>query len=75
MWCKVKDLKKGDFFTLKECGVFPPLSLVYVRMDYDRSERKYLCERFSDLSDVLVLERDRLVWAGFYLRGIFYGEA
>ena len=65
MWCKVKDLKKGDFFTLKECGEYPSERRVYIRNGFDRSEGKYLCDRFSDISDGLFLKGDRFVWTGF----------
>lgn len=44
----LKDLKKGDFFTLKDYGEFPDDARVYVRGEYDRSEKKYSCSKFSD---------------------------
>ena len=44
----LKDLKKGDFFTLKDYGEFPDESRVYIRGDYERSEKKYSCSKFTD---------------------------
>ena len=44
---KVKDLKKGDYFTMKPLEK-PKENQVYIRGDYDRSSKKYSCEKFSD---------------------------
>lgn len=44
----LKDLKKGEFFTLKDCGDYPDEKRVYIRGEYDRSEKKYSCNKFSD---------------------------
>ena len=46
----IKDLKKGEFFTLKPLE-YPTEKQVFTRGDYDRSEKKYFCGRFSDISD------------------------
>lgn len=40
----IKDLKKGDFFRLKNSETAP----VWVRGEYVRSERKYSCHKFDD---------------------------
>ena len=45
----VKDLKPGEWFTLKPIEE-PKESQVYIRGEYDRSERKYECGKFSDIS-------------------------
>ena len=47
---KLKDLKRGDFFTLKPIAE-PMDSQVYIRGEYDRTERKYWCGKFDDISD------------------------
>lgn len=43
----IKDLKRGDFFTLKPIEN-PTDKQVYIRGKYDRSTRKYTCTRFDD---------------------------
>lgn len=43
----IKDLKKGEYFTLKPIEN-PTESQVYVRGEYDRTERKYSASKFSD---------------------------
>ena len=41
---KIKDLKKGAFFTKKPVDN-PKESQVWIRGEYDRSEKKYECTR------------------------------
>lgn len=41
----IKDLKKGDYFKLKENGK------VYVRDEYDRSEKKFGYYDFDDINN------------------------
>lgn len=45
----VKDLKKGDFFTIKPIEN-PTERQVYIRGEYDRTSKKYCCGRFDDAS-------------------------
>ena len=45
----LKDLKKGEFFTLKPI-TYPKENQVWLRGDYDRSARAYSCIRFDDAS-------------------------
>lgn len=46
---KLKDLKKGEYFTLKPIEE-PKENQVYIRGEYDRTERKYDCGRCDDIS-------------------------
>lgn len=46
---KVKDLKKGEYFTIKPLEE-PKENQVYIRGEYDRSTKKYDCGRFDDIS-------------------------
>ena len=46
---KLKDLKKGEYFTIKPLEN-PKESQIYIRGEYDRSTKKYDCERFDDIS-------------------------
>lgn len=61
---KLKDVKPGEFFTLKPIPE-PKESQVYVRDDYDRSERKYLCYKFNDVNSWRYLKGDRIVYTDF----------
>ena len=61
----IKDLKKGEFFTLKDYGEYPPESRVYVRGDYERSEKKYSCYKFTDVNAESFFKGNRLVFVGF----------
>ena len=60
----IKDLKKGEYFTLKPVP-FPKDSQVYVRDDYDRSEKKYLVVRFDDCSTSRLLKPSTVVHTDF----------
>lgn len=46
---ELKNLKKGDFFTLKP-NEYPSENVVWIRGEYDRSERKYSCYKFADVN-------------------------
>lgn len=60
----VKDLKKGEYFTLKpiEC---PKESQVFVRGEYDRAEKKYECSKFSDFCSFRYLKPETVVYTDF----------
>lgn len=60
----VKDLKPGEWFTLKPVEE-PKESQVYIRGEYDRSERKYECGKFSDISYSRYLKGSTLVYTDF----------
>ena len=62
---KIKDLKPGTFFTLRE-NPHPTESQVYIRKEYDRTERKYWCQKFADISDGKYLPGDREVFTEIY---------
>lgn len=61
---KLKQLKKGDYFTLKPIPE-PKESQVYVRGEYDRSEKRYLCGKFCDISYCKALKGDTEVFVDF----------
>lgn len=48
----IKDLKKGDFFTLKNYGeeVEVKEGNVWVRGDYDKGSKTYSCCKYSDVN-------------------------
>lgn len=61
---KVKDLKKGDFFTKKQIEE-PADNQVWIRGDYIRAEKKYECANFDDANRYCYLPADKEVFTGF----------
>lgn len=64
---KVKELKKGEFFTLKDVtgSTFIPDSVVWVRGEYDRSSKKYECYKYDDVNHFSYLRAERVVYTDF----------
>ena len=58
---KIRDLKKGDFFTRKPLSD-PKDSQVWIRGDYDRSQKKYECVCFGDANRYAYLKGDAQVY-------------
>jgi hypothetical protein len=61
---KLKDLKKGDLFT-KKVIPYPNAMQVFVRGEYDRTEKKYLCTRFGDANDSYLISGEKEVYTDF----------
>ena len=62
----VKELKRGEMFALRPIEKAEPLaSQVFIRRKYDRSMRKYWCERYSDISDGKFLPGDKEIYQDF----------
>lgn len=62
---KLSDLKKGECFTLKDIE-YPKENQFFIKGEYDRSEKAYICDKFSDISVCKVLKGDKLVFTDFY---------
>ena len=60
----MKELKKGEWFTLKPIAN-PRESQVYIRSDYDPSERKYWATKWSDIGDGKYIAGNREVYTDF----------
>lgn len=60
----LKSLEKGTYFTRKPIE-YPTERQVFVRGEYDRSARRYECQRFSDIGDTVSLKGDALVYTDF----------
>jgi hypothetical protein len=56
----LKDLPKGEFFKMK-----PDAKRVYIRGEYDRSEKKYDCYAFDDMNYSRMIDGKKQVFAGF----------
>ena len=61
---KLKDLKKGDYFTLKDITE-PKENQVWIRDDYDHASKKYMCMRFNDINDSRLVAGDKGVYTEF----------
>lgn len=63
---KLKQLKKGDFFTLKQMHEQEAKAKdIYIKLEYDRSLRKYECQAFSDINYWKYLKPDTEVYTDF----------
>lgn len=60
----LKETKKGELFTLKPIEE-PKETQVYIKGDYDRSEKKYDCGKWSDISYSRLLKASTVVYVGF----------
>ena len=63
---KLKDLKRGEYFTRKPMHeqAAKPLQ-VYIKEDYDRSTKKYWCQKWDDISKGMGLKGDTEVYTDF----------
>ena len=66
----LKNVKKGDYFTLTDKVKFNEdgevlSKYVYVRSDYDREEKKYEVYKFGDICDYRYMKGTRIVWIDF----------
>lgn len=60
----IKDLKKGEFFTRKAIDN-PTETQVWIRGDYDRSEKKYEATRFDDINRTMLFKPSTPVYTEF----------
>lgn len=61
----LKEIKKGEWFTLKPLE-YPKETQVYIKGDYDRGEKKYLCDKWWDcLGDYRILKGSTIVYVDF----------
>ena len=61
---KLKDLKKGEYFTRKKIE-YPKENQVWIKSDYDRYSKKYSCINFSDISREIFLKPDTEIFTDF----------
>lgn len=60
----IRDLKKGDWFTLKPIPE-PKGSQVYIRDAYNKSSRKYVAIHWNDICSSRLLKPDTIVYTDF----------
>lgn len=61
---KLKDLKKDDLFTLKPISE-PKESQVFIRGDYDRSLKRFICNPYDDFCKDRFFKGDTEVYVDF----------
>lgn len=61
---KLRDVKKGDFLTLKDIEM-PKESQVWIRGEYDHASRMYSIINFADANRERFLKGDKEVFIGF----------
>ena len=66
----LKNVKKGEFFTLTDKIKFNEddevlSKYVYVKSDYERSLRKYEVYKFDDCNNYRFMKGERIVYIGF----------
>ena len=63
---KLKELKRGDYFTRQPMHEQEAkASQVYIKEDYDRSTKKYWCQKWDDISRGIELKGDTEVYQDF----------
>lgn len=61
---KVKELKHGAWFTKKQID-YPNENQVWIRLEYDRESKKYICQCFGDIGKSCLLSGDKEVYTDF----------
>ena len=61
---KIKDLKRGDYFTLTPVKE-PNISQVWVRGEYNRLAGKYSCWKFNDTNHEKLMKGSQTVYINF----------
>lgn len=57
----IKGIKKGEFFKLSN----KPNAKVYIRGDYDKSDKTYECQNAEDMNDYRYFKGSKVVYVGF----------
>ena len=60
----IKELKKGQYFTKKAIDE-PTEKQVWIRGEYDKSQKKYECVRFDDICQCCYLKGGTEVFTDF----------
>ena len=61
---KVKELNGREFFTKKQIEE-PKESQVWIRIGYDFSEKKYICQNFADINKICYMSGNKEVYTNF----------
>ena len=60
----IKDLKQGDYFTLNPIE-YPNENQVYVRGEYVREVKAYICYKFSDINAERLIKGSKEIFTEF----------
>lgn len=60
----VKELKKETWFTRKQIA-YPKESQVYIRGEYDRETKKYICYKWDDINACVLLKGSTEIYTDF----------
>lgn len=60
----LKSLKQGEYFTLKDIPQ-PKDSQVWVKGEYDKYDKEFVCYKFSDISNGKGMKGSKLVYTDF----------
>ena len=60
----IKELKKGQYFTKKQIDE-PTEKQVWIRGEYDKTQKKYECVRFDDICQCCYLKGSAEVFTDF----------
>lgn len=60
----IRELQSGKYFTLKQVEA-PEQAQVFVRGEYDRSEKKYSCRKFGDVNEEIFFKGNKEVYTAF----------
>lgn len=58
---RIKELKKGDFFVLKDIE-FPKDNQVWIRGEYDRSTKTYSAINYTDMNRERFFKGDKIIF-------------
>lgn len=61
---KLKDIRPGTLFTRKPTET-PTEAQVFIRREYDRTEKRYFCQRWADIADGIMLKGETIVYTDF----------
>lgn len=66
----LRNVKQGDYFTLTNKVKYNEdeevlAKYVYIKREYDRSERKYIVDKFSNINDWKLMKGNRIVYINF----------
>lgn len=61
---QLKEIKKGDYFTLKEISE-PKENQVYIKGDYDKVSKTFSVCKFSDMNSERFIKADKQIYVDF----------
>ena len=66
----LKNLKKGNLFTLKKIK-YPEENELYIKGNYNKSTKAYTCVKFNDISKIRYIKGNEKVFTDFSFTYVF----